>query len=38
MRTETVPVVIRVFEVIAEKGLEKQKGKIPGSININELH
>ena len=37
MSTETVPVVIGALGVI-KKGLEEQTGKIPGSMNIGELH
>ena len=36
MKTEIIPVVIGALGLI-KKGLEKHKGKIPGTITINDL-
>ena len=36
MKTEIIPVVIGALG-LNKKGLEKHKGKIPGTITINEL-
>ena len=37
MKTETIPIVIGALGLI-KKGLQKHTEKIPGAININELH
>ena len=37
LKTETVPIVIRALGLV-ENGLRKKGVKIPGNINIEELH